>query len=206
MRRIAQNKGAATATITLFASVVLAVAGPPLAAVWSTNPLGSASGVFRDRNSVYKNRTDGVQCNFDVKGQGVELVTYGTQRGLRFKFGSTSSAWRASGLKPSFLAAVGLYGVNYFGKYVDMAVGTTAQVKVSIQFSQNNVAYDLTYPSIAVMRVSPSLWLFTSDREDIPGNPGFNASDQAAISVLEKRGQRLFGAVHMPIRFEMTSQ
>jgi hypothetical protein len=170
----------------------------PLTATWS-NPV--AVGVHDDGNPVYDHGTSGVQCYFGVNQKDANLVTYNTPRKLRFFFDSSSTAWQNSGLAQDFLAEVDLFGVNYFGPYPSMGVGTTAQVQMDLEFKVGKLTYELDYPSLAAMRLSETEWLITSDPGDIPGNPGFTASDLASLNVIRRRSQEQFGAVNMPIRF-----
>jgi len=189
--------------LATFGTSAFAAKGTPLTATFSTNLISTATGVFDDGNPVYENGIGGVQCYFSANGQNVDLVTYNTSRTLLFDFDSTSPALQLSGLPSSFHATVDLYGVNYFGPYSSMGVGTTAQVNAALQFYVGRVTYQLAYQSLAVMRLSASTWLVTSSPNDIPGYPGFTASDQAALSVIRRKSQQTFGAVNMPIRFEV---
>lgn len=170
----------------------------PLTATWST-PAGF--GVHDDGNPVYDHGTSGVQCYFGVNGRDANLVTYNTPRRLQFSFDSSSTAWQNSGLAQDFLAEVDLFGINYFGPYRTMGVGTTAQVQMDLEFKVGRLTYELDYPSLAAMRLSETEWLITSDPADIPGFPGFTVSDLASLNVIRRRSQETFGAVNMPIRF-----
>ncbi|HUR37218.1 MAG TPA: hypothetical protein VM009_05335, partial [Terriglobales bacterium] len=85
-------------------------------------------------------------------------------------------------------------------------IGTTAQLNGSLQFKANNTTYELAYPSLAVKRMTASTWLVTSDAAEIGGFPGFNATDHAQLSSFRKRTRTNYGAVNMPIRFELTLQ
>lgn len=188
----------------LCAASAWASKGVSLNGTWSTPLISNSQGVFDDGSPVYDNGLNGVQFYFGVSGNDVDLVTYNTSRTLNFIFDTTSPAWSASGLPANFNAVVDLYGVNYYGQYEAMGVGTTAQVNMTVQFKHNNLTYEINYQSIAVMRTGTSTWLFTSCPCDIPGNPGFTASDQGSLSVIKKHKQQTFGAVNMPIRFDVT--
>jgi len=170
----------------------------------------SVFGVQDDGNAVYSHGVNGVQAYFGVGGKDVDLVTYNTTRKLRFTFDPASQAFQASGINSvagsNFTANVDLFGINYWGRYQEMGIGTTAQVQADLEFYVGNVTYELDYASLACMRTSATTWLFTTDPADIPGNPGFQASKVAKLNVIRRRSTTQFGTVDMPMRFEVAVQ
>jgi len=174
----------------------------PLKATWTTAS-ATGFGVFDDGNNIYEHGVGGVQAYFGVAGKDVDVVTYDSGRKLHFKFDPNNSALQGSGLPADFLAESDLFGINYFGRYRDMGIGTTAQVQSDLEFYVGLKTYELDYPSLAVRRISEDTWLVTSDPLDIPGDPGFQASDEADLNVIRRNRQTTFGTVHMPIRFEV---
>jgi hypothetical protein len=144
---------------------------------------------------------------FSVNGRNVVLHTYNTTRMLQFAFDSGTAAWGRSGLsQPNFATQVNLYGVNYYGQFVSMGVGTTAQLKTTIEFYQGGNTYYLEYPQLAVKRLSSNTWMITSDPGHIGGFPGFWASSEADFGVFRRKARDSFGAVSMPIKFDVTIQ
>jgi hypothetical protein len=169
----------------------------------------SVFGVQDDGNPVYEDGVGSVQAYFGVSGKDVDIVTYNTGRKLRYTFDPASTPFQNSGIAavhPSgnFLAISDLFGINYWGRYRDMGIGTTAQVQSDLEFYVGNVTYELDYASLAVYRVNATTWLFTTDPADIPGNPGFQASKVAKLNVIRRRSVTHFGTVDMPMRFEVT--
>lgn len=171
----------------------------------------SAFGVEHDGNATYDHGVDKVQVYFGVGGKDVDLVTYNTPRKLHYTFDPASTAFANSGIgatHPSgdFLAVSDLFGINYFGRYRDMGVGTTAQVQADLEFYVGNVTYELDYASLAVFRESQNTWLITTRAADIPGFPGFEASPVAKLNVIRRRSVTSFGTVTMPMRFRVSCQ
>jgi hypothetical protein len=169
----------------------------------------SVFGVQDDGNAIYEHGVGGVQAYFGVGGKDVDLVTYNTQRKLHYTFDPASTPFVNSGIGqvfPSgdFMAVSDLFGINYWGRYRNMGVGTTAQVQSDLEFYVGNVTYELDYASLAVMRTSETTWLFTTDPADIPGDPGFQASKVAKLNVIRRNKVTHFGTVDMPMRFEVT--
>lgn len=189
-----------------FAAYAYAASAVPLVASWETGLISGTYGVFDDGNATYAHNVGGVQCYFGVNGKDVDLVTYNSGRKLHFTFDSASPALKNSRLPANFLAESDLFGINYFGPYRTMAVGTTAQVQMDLEFHYGNPpqTYELDYQSLAVKRLSTSTWLVTSNPDDIGGYPGFTASNQAALNKIRRKTTDKFGAVNMPIRFEVT--
>jgi hypothetical protein len=177
--------------------------GTPMTADFSTNLLSFSNGVFDDGNPLYEDGLSQVQCYIGVSGKDFDMVTYNTPRTLHYVFDTSSAAWKLSGIPSDFPAVSDFYGVNYYGRYVEMGVGTTAQVHGVLQFYVGKITYELDYQSLAVMRTSQTTWLITSNPGDIPGYPGFYASDQAALNVIRRKSQDSYGTVNMPIRFEV---
>jgi len=181
-----------------------------LNAVMSTS---GSTGVFDDGDPNYNNGTDAVQVYFGVGGKDLDLVTYDTGRTMEFVFDQSSpvvQSAQAAGLPVGdFTAEMDFFGINYFGRYRDMGIGTTAQVQADLEFhigGPNPTTFELEYPSLAVMRLSATEWLVTTDPADIPGDPGFQASSSALLNMIRRRKQTTYGTVSMPIRFTVTIQ
>jgi hypothetical protein len=194
---------------TLVLSVVTlawAARATPLTIEFLPNLSASGFGVSDDGDAFYTNGVQRVKAVLGVNNQNVNLVTYSSGRKLAFRFDPASAAAASSGLSTSepVAAEVDFYGINYYGQFQSMEVGTTAQLRGNLQFKANNTTYELDYPSLAVMRLSASTWLVTTDPNDIPGFPGFLAGDQAHLSSFRKRTQVSYGPVNMPMRFYMT--
>jgi hypothetical protein len=168
----------------------------------------SPVGVTGDGSPSYVDGQEGVKSYFGVFGKDVNLLTYDTARKLHFTFDPSSSAFRASGIGPlggaDLMGTTTLYGLNFWGRYRDMGSGTTAQVRLELEFYVNGAFYQLQYDSLAVYRKGANTWLLTSDPADIPGNPGFLASPAAQLGAVKNRVVSGFGTVNMPIRFEVT--
>ncbi len=200
--------------LSLLAGIVWAKGKPgsatTLNAVMSTS---GSTGVFDDGNVNYNNGASGVQVYFGVGGKDLDLVTYDTGRTMEFVCDQSSpvvQSAQAAGLPVgNFTAEMDFFGINYFGRYRDMGVGTTAQVQADLEFhigGPNPTTFELEYPSLAVMRVSETEWLVTTDPGDIPGDPGFQASSSALLNMIRRRKQTNYGTVSMPIRFTVTIQ
>ncbi len=191
-------------SIALLSGVSVAAKGGlvPLRATWMT-ATSTGFGVFDDGNNIYEHGIDGVQAYFGVAGKDVDVVTYDTERRLRFKFDPNDPALKLSGLPADFMASSDMFGINYWGRYREMGIGTTAQVQSDLEFYVGLKTYELDYPSLAVRRMSEDTWLVTSDPLDIPGDPGFQASDEADLNVVRRNRQTTYGTVHMPIKFEV---
>jgi hypothetical protein len=178
--------------------------GTPLTASFLSNNSTTGAGISDDGYPVYENGAAGVQCYLGVAGKDLDLVTYNTGRTLHFALDPNSPAFQTSGLPQDFTAEIDIYGINYWGPYMSMGVGTTAQVQLDLQFKVGRNTFELSYQSLAVQRLSEDTWLVTSDHaHDIIWDPGFTASDQAALGVFRRRSNETFGAVNMPIRFEV---
>ena len=172
-----------------------------------------STGVFDDGNVNYNNGASGVQVYFGVGGKDLDLVTYDTGRTMEFMFNQSSpvvqSAQGAGLPVGNFTAEMDFFGINYFGRYRDMGIHTTAQVQADLEFhigGPNPTTFELEYPSLAVMRLSETEWLVTSDPADIPGDPGFQASSSALLNMIRRRKQTTYGTVSMPISFTVTVQ
>jgi hypothetical protein len=192
-------------------SLGFAASGTPMTANFSTNLISAAYGVSGDGAGPYYNGVSGVQCYIGVAGKDLDLVTYNTARKLTYKFNTSQTAWQASKIPATFTAVSDFYGVNYYGQYMNQGIGTTAQVHGVLQFYVGNITYQLDYQSLASYRESANTWLITSATWPtdplLPyGNPGFTASDQAALGVIRRKSVTNYGTVNMPIRFEVTLQ
>jgi hypothetical protein len=186
--------------VLLAVTAAFAGKGIPLAATFLPQ---SGYGVSSDANPINSNGVNRVQVYLTSGGGTVDLITYSTGRKLTFAFDPSSSAWQASGLPQLSQAEVDLYGINFYGPFSSMGIGTTALLKTSLQFKSGGSTYELAYPSLAVKRKSADTWLITSDRSDIGYDPGFDASDSADLGVFRKRSRADFGTVNMPIHFEV---
>lgn len=190
--------------VLLAATVLFAGSGTPLIATFLPNL--STYGVSSDSSATYTNGVSRVQVYLGAGGGNVDLVTYNSGRKLTFAFDPSSSAWQASKLPQLSQAEVDLYGVNFYGPFISMGVGTTALLNTSLQFKSGNSTYELAYSSLAAKRLSSNTWLITSDPADIGGDPGFTASSVADLGVFRKRSRTDFGTVNMPIRFQVQLQ
>lgn len=188
--------------VLVFGSFALA-GGTATNTYWRPTLALNSAGVTDDGNNAYLNGASGVQSYLGAGGNNVNLVTYATGRRLRFTFESSSTAWRNSGLPQSFLAEVTAYGVNYYGTYVSMGVGTTAQVALTIQFKYGGQTYELSWASLAAFHDTATSWAVTWTTQDYPGYPGFYPSNQATLSKVRNRSRTKFGVVNMPIRFSV---
>jgi hypothetical protein len=189
-----------------FASLALARGGtqPLTADFWAV----SGTGVNGDGQGPYANsKSAKVSCYFSSNGSGLVLTTYNSGRVLKFAFDTSSPAWQASGLPADFGAEVNLNGINFYGKFVSMDVGSTAQLQTDLRFHYAGSTWDLHYPGLAVQRRSESQWLITSNAIDLDPywNPSF-LSDAATLSVQRKRTNTTYGVVNMPIHFTVTLQ
>jgi hypothetical protein len=174
-----------------------------------------SQGVYSDGNA-YNNGEGGVQVYFGVGGKDLDLVTYNTERTMRFEFDQSSPVVQnaqAAGLPVgSFNAEMDFFGINYWGRFRDMTPGTTAVLASDLEFhigGPNPTTFELEYPSLAVRRMSATEWVVTSDPNDAifgGGNPGFDASPLALLNVIRRRKQSSYGTVSMPIRFTVTVQ
>jgi hypothetical protein len=192
--------------VLLAATVLFAGSGTPLIATFLPNNSITGYGVSSDSSATYTNGVNRVKVYLGAGGGNVDLVTYSTGRKLTFAFDPSSSAWQASKLPQLSQAEVDLYGVNFYGPFISMGVGTTALLNTSLQFKSGNSTYELAYSSLAAKRLSSTTWLITSDPADIGGDPGFTASDVADLGAFRKRSRTDFGAVNMPIRFQIQLQ
>ena len=195
-----RRKFIAVAVALATATLLFAATGTPLRTMW-LNPY--TYGVGSDANVFYENGVNKVKNYFGSGGGNVVLVTYSTGRKLTFEFDPTSAVWQSSGLPQTLAAEVDLYGINFYGPFQAMAVGSTAQLQTTLQFKVGGNTYELWYPALAAMRTGSNTWLITSDPNDIPGYPGFTASANANLSVFRRRSRTAFGSVSMPIRFEV---
>ena len=203
--------------LSLVAGIVWAKGKPgnatTLDAVMSTP---GSTGVFDDGDVNYNNGASGVQVYFGVGGKDLDLVTYNTGRTMEFVFDQSSpvvQSAQAAGLPVgNFTAEMDFFGINYWGRYRDMTIGTTAQVQADLEFhigGPSPTTFELEYPSLAAKRISETQWVVTSDKDDAifgGGNPGFDASPTALLNIVRRRKQTSYGTVSMPIRFTVTVQ
>lgn len=182
-----------------------AVKAQPLTCTWQANYFSiGVYGDASDGTGVYDHNVGGVRCYFGVNERNIVLVTYNTGRKLHFKFDPASSVPESAGLPDDFLAEVDLFGINYFGPYTSMGIGTTAQVQMDLEFHMPNnpLTYELDYSSLAVVRLDAATWRITSQVADVPSLI-VTPSPEAKLNVVRRRSAETFGTVNMPIRFEV---
>ena len=193
--------------LTLLAFVALAplahaVKATPLTCKWEPNYSGW--GLFDDGNYVYDNGVGRVRCYFGVNNKDVDLVTYNSGRTLHFIFSpADAETAAAAGLPSDFNAEVDLFGINYYGPFTSMGVGTTAQVQMDLEFHRPDspLTYELDYSSLAATRLTQDTWLITSEVESANMYAPFAPSSLAKLNVVRRRSTQTFGTVDMPIRF-----
>jgi hypothetical protein len=144
-----------------------------------------------------------------VGGKDVDLVTYNKGRTFHFSFDPDSPALAAAGLPSELDAEVDFFGINQWGRFREMANGTTARVVADLEFhccGPSPTTYELEYSSLCVTRVDDFTWIVSSDFSHIQGNPGFDASPVASLNIIRRNKQTPYGLVSMPIRFTVTLQ
>lgn len=177
--------------------------GTPLIAEIQTTPAAvTGAGAFHDGNAFYEHGVNRLQCYFGTQGRSVVITTYGTGRAFRLQ-SDASASWGISGLPAGVNSEVNLYGNNYYGSFFAMGVGTTAQLATTIQFRHAGQRYEVEYQALATKRLSENTWLITSDPQDIGGFPGFAASDQAVLRIIQRKSVQPFGAVNLPVRIQV---
>ena len=181
-----------------------------LNAVMSTS---GSTGVYDDGDPNYNNGASGVQVYFGVGGKDLDLVTYDTGRTMTFRFDQSDpdvQAAQAAGLPVGdFTAEMDFFGINYWGRYREMAIGSTAQVQADLEFHTGGpmpTTFELEYPSLCVTRLDATTWLVSTDMSHLEGNPGFDASSIALLNIIRRRKQTSYGTVDMPLRFTVTVQ
>lgn len=188
----------------LIAVAVAAIAkGSSTPLVANFGPI-SGYGVIGD-GQPYTNSPSGPIQVYLNSSQTLVVMTYNSGRGLHFSFDPNAAAWQLSGLPPAVVAEIDLNGINYYGTFVGMTVGTTAQLKTDLMFHYGGSTWDLAYPSLAVTRESATTWLITSEATDVPYSP-FAFGANAALMVQRKRSNTNFGNVTMPVHFTVTLQ
>jgi hypothetical protein len=193
--------------VSALATFTYAGGAIPLVANFSTSLITpDGSGVFGDNaDPYYPDGVGGVKCYLGVGGKNVVLVTYDTDpvRTLRF-VPDGSPAWSEAGLtQPYYDAKVDLYVARYSGALAKMANGSYAQVHATLQFYVGRNTYELVYQSLGAYREDDNTWLISSDRAQFLGQ-SFTPCDQAALKVFRRKSPVGYGAVNMPIRFEVT--
>lgn len=185
--------------VSALATVTYADKAIPLTATFLTDPGTGVSGA----GSTYQDGDGGVKCYLGVGGKNVVLVTYDTQplRTLHF-VPDSSPAWPTPDLTKPFDAKVDLYVASYSGSLAKMPYPSYAQVRATLQFYVGNNTYELVYQNLGAFRKTDTTWLFTSYSGDIPG-ASFTPSDQAALKVFRRKSPVSYGAVNMPVRFEV---
>jgi hypothetical protein len=138
---------------------------------------------------------------FGVNGTHAILGTYNTSRTLHFEFDTNNVAWQKSGLPASFDANVDFDGINQWGAFTSQGNGSTAGMKVYLQFYWNNNTYQLEYGQLASYRMNSTQWLLTTEWFEYTP---IAQSSSAILSVFRRNRQTTFGGVSMPITFTMT--
>ena len=197
------------AAFTAIRPLGFAARGIPLTCNWNDPvPPYSGTGVYGDVSGEYEHGTGGVSCYFGVNARDVDMVTYNSGRTLHFVFdGSDPDVQGAAFPTATFDAEVDLFGINYFGRFTDMAVGTTAQVQMDLEFhvpeGPKPRTFELDYSSLAAKRLDNNTWLITS--ESAPVDNGQTVfSRTAKLNEIRRRGSVPYGEVEMPIQFTVT--
>lgn len=175
----------------------------PTITTFLENMSPDGSGLSGD-GSDYVDAEGAVQSYIGVGGKDVDLVTYNSSRIINFAFADgDSDVWNRAALEQELQAEIDIFAINYWGRYMEMGVGTTAQVQSDFEFYVGRKTYELDYSTLAVFRETLDTWLITTDPNDIPGNPGFTASPLAELNVIRRSKQETFGVVSMPVRFRV---
>ncbi|HXG57466.1 MAG TPA: hypothetical protein VNL91_00390 [Thermoanaerobaculia bacterium] len=159
-------------------------------------------GIGNDGNPFYDHNGN-VRCTFAVNRGVFDLVTYNTGRTFTFDIGPAEVTSLAGLPGVPFNAEVDLFGINYFGKFEEMAPGSTAQLQVDLEFHWKNLTYELDYSALAVTRTGSNTWLITSD-DRYDGAAGFRPSAQAELNVIRRKSQTTYGTVNAPIEIAVT--
>jgi hypothetical protein len=201
----------ALAVSTAFAPQAFAAKAIPLVCNWA--PTYSGVGVFGDAGDgtgVYSHNVAKVQCYFGVNARDVDMVTYNSGRTLRFVFDAVSNdpeGVNGSGLPFRLNAEVDLFGINYWGRFIDMADGSTAQVQMDLEFhdptSSPPRTFELDYSALVAVR-NGNTWTISSEAADDPYNVVKDRSSVAKLNEIRRRGSIPYGTVNMPIRFTVT--
>jgi len=104
---------------------------------------------------------------------------------------------------------VDAYGINYFGQYLSMQIGSTAQVQMDVQFHYGggSTTYELSYSCLAVRRTQFNTWVLTSgdpDGGNVRAVPCL--SNKATLSKIRRNSGQVFGDVTMPVTIEFSQQ
>ena len=174
-------------------------------------------GVASDGDTNYSNgyKTKYVKCYLGVGGGNFNLATYNSGRTFQFSFesGADLAAAELAGLPSTpFRAEVDLFGTNYWGKFLNMGLGTTAQVQMDLDFhygpASAPVTYELNYSCLTVTRVFVSTWVITS-RTDLGLGNHYAVpcvSSKATLSRQRRGSTQSYGDVHMPVHIEFSPQ
>ena len=165
----------------------------------------SSFGISSDGSS-YVNGVGAVQAYIGVGGKDTDLVTYSTSRKLHYAFDPNSAALKAAGIPASLDAVTAYSGINYWGRYIDMTVGTVATVQGDFEFYVGTLTYEVKYTKLAVKRLSTTEWLITTDcaKLDTGGcwsYGGAAPNPSATLAVIRRNAQTTYGTVQMPVTF-----
>jgi hypothetical protein len=213
------------AAVALTAPRSFGASAQPLNCTWDADYFGiGIPGVYGDNpnttngdaNYNHSSARNGVKCYLGVNGKDFDLVTYNTGRTLHFVFPAGSGIPTTSGTADNFFAEVDLFGINYFGPFRTMGIGTTALLQVDLEFhyptGPNPLSYELEYRALAVMRTAADQWLITSNPIEICGSStcsglGFTPSSAAKLNVIRRKSvETIRQEVLMPIRFRAKYQ
>jgi hypothetical protein len=163
---------------------------------------GSRGGAGVTGDDNYTNAVPGtLGCYLGVNSTHAILGTYNTGRTLHFEFDPTNVAFQKSGLPASFDAEVDFDGINQWGGFTNMGIGTTAGMHVYLQFYVGGNTYELDYPQLAAYRMNATQWLLTTEWFEYTP---IAQSSSATLNVFRRRSRTTMGQVSMPITFTMT--
>lgn len=214
--------GCLLALIGLTPRQSLAVRAQPLVCRWAVRYSGPGvygDGLTNNGDANYddSNSKRGVRCYFGVNGKDLDMVTYDTGRKLHLVFPAGQGIPLSDGsTMDDLVAEFDLFGINYYGPFRTMGVGTTALLQVDLEFhfpdGPNPLTYELEYRALAVERISEGAWVVTSNPIEICGAEvctglGFTPSPLANLNTVRRKSiETIRENVFMPIRFVVKLQ
>ena len=199
--------------------VVLSVATLPALAAGKGSTSGlnckvldATPGIASDGNANYNHGSTNtsVKCFLGAGGKNFDLVTYNTGRTLKLSFapGADQAVATLATLPATVNAEVDAFGINFYSQYLNMAVGTTAQVQMDLEFHYGggSTTYELSYSCLAVTRTQFTTWVITSVANGSNEYAVPCISSKAMLNKIRRNTVQGFGEVTMPVTFEFSPQ